>query len=255
MKRCNVCNTEKPLDDFHKAKRQADGHRRECKACVREYQRRWRNGPKREEILAKARAKDAAYRKTERAAEMTAKRGRQWRERERQKARDARSGRTCQRCGDPIPVDLREGVIFCTRRCAHLASQKRRRPYRREAINESNRRWRANNPETRRAIEARYWKRHPEKMRAKNARGKARRRGQVVETVDPLAIYERDGWICQLCGEGVDSAIASPDPRSASLDHIIPLSRGGVHAEVNCQLAHRSCNSRKGNRLPEELTA
>lgn len=70
----------------------------------------------------------------------------------------------------------------------------------------------------------------------------------VVEDVDPLAIFTRDEWMCQLCGTEVDRTLRYPDPRSASLDHVAPLARGGAHLPDNCQLAHLSCNSRKGAR-------
>jgi len=35
----------------------------------------------------------------------------------------------------------------------------------------------------------------------------------------------------------------------ATIDHIIPLSKGGLHMMSNCQLAHRRCNSYKGNEI------
>jgi 5-methylcytosine-specific restriction endonuclease McrA len=34
-----------------------------------------------------------------------------------------------------------------------------------------------------------------------------------------------------------------------TVDHIIPLSKGGAHAVANLQLAHLACNIRKGNRI------
>ena len=37
------------------------------------------------------------------------------------------------------------------------------------------------------------------------------------------------------------------------LDHVIPLSRGGLHALPNLRPACQSCNLRKGNKLLEEL--
>ncbi|WP_158070491.1 HNH endonuclease [Streptomyces luteocolor] len=36
---------------------------------------------------------------------------------------------------------------------------------------------------------------------------------------------------------------------SPSLDHVIPLSRGGSHRRDNVQLAHLRCNLRKNNRF------
>ncbi|MGV9815459.1 HNH endonuclease [Streptomyces cellulosae] len=66
------------------------------------------------------------------------------------------------------------------------------------------------------------------------------------------AVFRRDGWICQLCGEGIDRAVRFPHPRSKSIDHIVPLSHGAGtpgHVFSNCQAAHLGCNSSKGNRV------
>jgi 5-methylcytosine-specific restriction endonuclease McrA len=38
------------------------------------------------------------------------------------------------------------------------------------------------------------------------------------------------------------------DRERISLDHIVPLSRGGTVCRLNTQPAHHSCNSRRGNR-------
>lgn len=59
-------------------------------------------------------------------------------------------------------------------------------------------------------------------------------------------IRERDGNRCHLCGDRV-SAKVWPHPLSASLDHVIPLSRGGIHDPDNVRLAHLRCNVEKGN--------
>ena len=61
-------------------------------------------------------------------------------------------------------------------------------------------------------------------------------------------IYKRDNYICQLCGGKVDMDECSPHPFSATIDHVKPLSKGGLHEPVNCQLAHFICNSFKGNK-------
>lgn len=77
------------------------------------------------------------------------------------------------------------------------------------------------------------------------ARKKTARYGGKYGVVNRFEVFERDGWVCQLCGEPVDPDLKGPDPRCASLDHIVPLSWGGDHSMENCQLAHLSCNSSK----------
>ena len=72
----------------------------------------------------------------------------------------------------------------------------------------------------------------------------ARQRGfEVVdEDIDPEVVYERDKWICQLCGNPVDKTLPHLDPMSASLDHTAP-----IHSWVTVQLAHRLCNHQAGS--------
>lgn len=65
------------------------------------------------------------------------------------------------------------------------------------------------------------------------------------------AVYERDGWICQLCDEPVDPALdPQRDRMGATLDHIVCVSWSGEpdNSESNLRLAHRACNSSRGNR-------
>lgn len=62
-----------------------------------------------------------------------------------------------------------------------------------------------------------------------------------------LAIYERDLWMCQICSEPVDRDAHYLDGWSATLDHIIPRSLGGTNEPDQLRLAHRWCNSVRGN--------
>lgn len=81
-------------------------------------------------------------------------------------------------------------------------------------------------------------------------RRRARMKEQYVEPVSLKKIMERDNYICQLCNEPVDmSKEGTSDKLAPSLDHIIPLSKGGEHSYANTQLAHHYCNSCKGNEL------
>lgn len=67
----------------------------------------------------------------------------------------------------------------------------------------------------------------------------------AVERIDPLQVYERDGWICGICGKRVRRECEYPHPMSPSLDHIVPLAHNGAHTLSNVQLAHRKCNIEK----------
>ena len=61
-------------------------------------------------------------------------------------------------------------------------------------------------------------------------------------------ICERDGWICQICKEPVERTAHHPNPLAPSLDHIIPVSKGGSSNPSNLQLTHLRCNLKRGNR-------
>ncbi len=63
-----------------------------------------------------------------------------------------------------------------------------------------------------------------------------------------LAIYERDGWICQLCDGPVARDLGPSDLWGATLDHIECQSWGTPdHSPENLRLAHRWCNSVRGD--------
>jgi 5-methylcytosine-specific restriction endonuclease McrA len=68
--------------------------------------------------------------------------------------------------------------------------------------------------------------------------------GTRVVPVNRERVAARDGWRCSLCGGVVTRA-------DWSLDHVIPLSKGGEHTYGNVRLAHNNCNKRKGARMPD----
>lgn len=102
------------------------------------------------------------------------------------------------------------------------------------------------NPEAARA-RARQWRLdHPEQARLNSAAGvathRARLRGVIIGKVDRAAVIARGKGVCGICHQPVS-------PANLSLDHIVPISRGGPHTEANLQVAHMSCNRRKFNRI------
>jgi 5-methylcytosine-specific restriction endonuclease McrA len=58
-------------------------------------------------------------------------------------------------------------------------------------------------------------------------------------------LFARDRHICAYCGGHFPEL-------ELTVEHILPVSRGGRHEWTNVVTACRSCNTRKGNRRPEE---
>mgnify|MGYP003575472041 CR=1 FL=1 len=69
-----------------------------------------------------------------------------------------------------------------------------------------------------------------------------------------LCVRQRSlGLPCWLCGHDIAYEIRGPEagkhPDAFTLDHLVPLSRGGSLLDpANARSAHRRCNSARGNR-------
>lgn len=83
-----------------------------------------------------------------------------------------------------------------------------------------------------------------------------RLKGRIVDKdINLKALSQRDDNQCQICGLMVDwTDTYTRNDRITygrmypSIDHIKPLSLGGLHSWDNVQLAHMGCNTRKNNR-------
>ncbi len=95
-----------------------------------------------------------------------------------------------------------------------------------------------------------HWRQlYPELAATYDARRRALvQQARTEDVFAPLDVHARDNWTCQLCWLPIDPEVAWPDPMSPSIDHVIPLSRGGAHALSNVQSAHLRCNSSKGDK-------
>jgi 5-methylcytosine-specific restriction endonuclease McrA len=58
-------------------------------------------------------------------------------------------------------------------------------------------------------------------------------------------LFARDRHVCAYCGNAVHAD-------ELTREHITPTSRGGQDSWMNCITACKSCNGRKGSRMPEE---
>ena len=69
------------------------------------------------------------------------------------------------------------------------------------------------------------------------------------------SLYRRDNGICHICGKPcnyedytVDGDVFIAGNWYPSIDHVVPVSKGGRHSWDNVKLAHRLCNSVKSNK-------
>ncbi len=99
-----------------------------------------------------------------------------------------------------------------------------------EATEAAVRRWRAAHPEQAAAI-----------FRARSAKRRAQLKAVVTEPYDARAVIF-DATSCGICHK----VYAVGDVRS--LDHVVPIARGGADAPWNVQSAHLGCNVKKGAR-------
>lgn len=97
--------------------------------------------------------------------------------------------------------------------------------------------------------------------RAQYHRAEVKRRlriktAMVDRDINLISLYDRDKGVCHLCGTRcdfddkveIDGTIICGN-MYPSVDHVIPLAKGGLHSWSNVKLAHRICNSIKGDMI------
>ena len=113
-------------------------------------------------------------------------------------------------------------------------SQHRSYMKRREETIKNNKEWAKNNRDKVRSYKRKY-----------QARLEGLKKEQDYNP-DYNKVLEREGYFCYLCQTSIE-------PGDHHYDHIIPITKGGCHAEFNLSIAHSACNISKQNKLPDEL--
>lgn len=140
---------------------------------------------------------------------------------------ESRRGRICLQCGNAVPDSRRKDAGHCSTACQQAAW------YEAEA--------------KRLRVASRLWARaNRERRNEAEQRRRARKFGAGYEYIDREQLWVESGGACGICREPIDPTLRHPEPDSGSLDHIVPLSRGGAHCRENVQLTHLVCNLKKG---------
>lgn len=73
-------------------------------------------------------------------------------------------------------------------------------------------------------------------------------RGNRLSPALRSQVLDRDEWQC-FCGEPIDPSLRFPDPRSATIDHVLAVAVfGPINEPWNLRAAHLGCNASKGAR-------
>ena len=219
QKKCSKCNLKKEYDCFHKNKKSSDGFVSQCKECVKlrtqEYYR---------ENKAKINMKSVEKYKENRD-EIIEKSCKYY---ENNKEKIAKYKARYQ-------VSNKENLAI--KKSIYYGNNK-------DKCIESSKEWMINNRDK--------WLRIQSKSRFKN-RDKInahRHKRRVIASEGDLTgsqwkeIKLSNNYSCVHCGK------REPNIK-LTIDHIVPLSKGGLHTMSNVQPLCKSCNSKKGNRSNE----
>lgn len=125
----------------------------------------------------------------------------------------------CRYCGTPFMTQYKKSKVFCSEECAHKHTY------------------------------------YLNKLADKRRHGKITALDRLDTDITLPLLYKRDKGICKICGGVCDwsdievrDTFAIVGSNYPSIDHIVPISKGGSHTWDNVQLAHKQCNSIKSDK-------
>lgn len=230
VKRCSKCGVEKPLGEFCKAKLGKYGVRGECKACMREYQTRYRaeNKDKRRSWQCQWRQRNPEYQAKYYA-----------------KNRDKWLAYYAKYYAENRDIKLEYAAKYRARYRAENRDKERKRKAK----------YYAENKDKRLAYTKRWQRANPDKRHASKHRRRARKLGNggTHTAAEMREQFTRQKGICYYCDHKLIHPF-QPKPKTttkrvAHWEHIIPLARGGRNDLSNLVWACMDCNLSKHDKL------
>lgn len=121
----------------------------------------------------------------------------------------------CEACNQAFQALKMKSRIYCSTKCRNSASTKKKALVRNTS-----------------------WRLRQERLKAAK-----------VEKISPCKVFSRDNWTCWICSQPIDRTQRHPEPLAATIDHVIPISKGGDHTYSNVRCAHSRCNSVKNSKI------
>jgi len=166
--------------------------------------------------------------------------------------------RWCENCTDFTSHNKHGSCTRCLNRARRESRQRNLEVQRardrlryvehRDQLLEMQRIWALRNPDRSRAIKAKWAQNNPESARQAARRRRARKQQNGIEPYRDTDIFDRDAWMCYLCGNDINPQLPRTNIWGATIDHVIPIAMGGADAPDNVRAAHLRCNSTKHTR-------
>ncbi len=87
----------------------------------------------------------------------------------------------------------------------------------------------------------------------RRVRRRARKRYPRVNRWVRLAVLDAFDWRCAYCGCELTEGEPTDNQKMATMDHVIPKSKGGTNAKENLKPACPDCNCEKGDTIEENV--